>query len=692
MKPLNELKTVFPHWEVTKDLIDQCIDIMLNLRQSGHPGGSRSKVHGMVATILSGAMRWDIRDAGKRLADRYVLVAGHANPVVYATLAVLNEAMRIKFKQTGDSKYTHFKGEGFQLVWEDLLTLRRNKGLPGHAEMEGKTLFFKFNTGPSGHGSPAAAGEALALKYANVPDVKVFAFEGEGGFTTGASHETINSAWGLGLGNLVYFMDWNDYGIDDRPFSSIMYGTPEDWFGSHGWHVEGTMNGEDWESLTDAYYKLLVENAAPNQPKMIYAKMRKGRGYYKYDHNSHGAAHNRNSELFWKTKEDFSEKYNIDFEHMGQGAPDTWDEQLEQAGSMFSSVFSVMETNQELVDYLSDTLVDLGNSVPDDGNSWKFKSADPIDISYIISEDDLPNGLFLKPGEKAPNRIGFSKAASYINTRAIEKTGRPLVVAMSADLADSTNISGFAKGWDGSPDLGLFNKDTNPESPLMPQGITEFTNAGMMAGLATVNFSENPYNSFSGFYGAMSTYHTDVPIIAVHLTRPPVEIPDREALGMAPHFDASKGAYLIKDYNSDKEKEGVVIVRGTSSTNSVVSILPQLKENGPNIKIVAAISWGLFQLQPKTYRDSIMTAADWYDSMIITNSARRLMQKWTSNRIVHEYTLSPDWDNRWRTGGSLNEIVAEAQLDPESVLKGIKTFGRNRKKRLSKIKSEIPEN
>jgi len=774
MKPPNELKTVFPHWEVTKDLIDQCIDIMLNLRQSGHPGGSRSKVHGMVATILSGAMRWDIRDAGKRLADRYVLVAGHANPVVYATLAVLNEAMRIKFKQTGDSKYTHFKGEGFQLVWEDLLTLRRKKGLPGHAEMEGKTLFFKFNTGPSGHGSPAAAGEALALKYANVPDVKVFAFEGEGGFTTGASHETINSAWGLGLGNLVYFMDWNDYGIDDRPFSSIMYGTPEDWFGSHGWHVEGTMNGEDWESLTDAYYKLLVENAAPDQPKMIYAKMRKGRGYYKYDHNSHGAAHNRNSEFFWKTKEDFSEKYNIDFEHMGQGAPDTWDEQLEQAGSMFSSVFSVMETNQELVDYLSDTLVDLGNSVPDDGNSWKFKSADPIDISSIISEDDLPNGLFLKPGEKAPNRIGFSKAASYINTRAIEKTGRPLVVAMSADLADSTNISGFAKGWDGSPDLGLFNKNTNPESPLMPQGITEFTNAGMMAGLATVNFSENPYNSFCGFYGAMSTYgsfsylkygpirlfsqiaqdsdlkvgkliwvvghsgpetaedsrthfgifspgvtqlfpdghvlnihpwehnevapalaaalHTDVPIIAVHLTRPPVEIPDREALGMAPHFDASKGAYLIKDYDSDKEKEGVVIVRGTSSTNSVVSILPQLKENGPNIKIVAAISWGLFQLQPKTYRDSIMTAADWYDSMIITNSARRLMQKWTSNRIVHEYTLSPDWDNRWRTGGSLDEIVAEAQLDPESVLKGIKAFAKNRKKRLSKIKSEIPEN
>ena len=176
MKTPQVLKRVFPYWEITKDLIDQCIDIMLNLRQSGHPGGSRSKVYGMIATLLSGAMRWDIREAGKTFGDRFVLVAGHANPVVYATLAVLNEALRIKYRQTGDNKYQHFKGEKYQLVWEDLLTLRRTGGLPGHAEMEGKTLFFKFNTGPSGHGSPAAAGEALALKLARVPEVNVFAF------------------------------------------------------------------------------------------------------------------------------------------------------------------------------------------------------------------------------------------------------------------------------------------------------------------------------------------------------------------------------------------------------------------------------------------------------------------------------------------------------------------------------------
>ena len=772
MKTPQVLKRVFPYWEITKDLIDQCIDIMLNLRQSGHPGGSRSKVYGMIATLLSGAMRWDIREAGKRFGDRFVLVAGHANPVVYATLAVLNEALRIKYRQTGDNKYQHFKGEKYQLVWEDLLTLRRTGGLPGHAEMEGKTLFFKFNTGPSGHGSPAAAGEALALKLARVPEVKVFAFEGEGGFTTGASHETMNSAWGLGLGNLVYFMDWNDFGIDDRPFSSIVYGTPEDWFGSHGWHVEGTMNGEDWESLINAYYKLLVKKANPDQPKVLYARMRKGRGYYKFDNASHGAAHKRNSELFWKTKGDFAEKYNVEFEGFGEQAPEYWNEQVDQAKSLFNTVFSVMENKQELVDYLADTLMEIGDSVPNELKTCRINANNPAEDKNIFNINTLPDELFVKPGEKTPNRVGFSKYASYINSLAEKEYGRPLVIAMSADLADSTNISGFAKGWNGQKSHGLYNKETNTDSPLMPQGITEFTNAGMMAGLATVNFSEDTYKDFNGFYGAMSTYgsfsylkygpirlfsqiaqdsdlkvgkliwvaghsgpetaedsrthfgvfapgvtqlfpegyivnihpwehnevapalvaafNTDIPVIGLHLTRPSVTIPDRKALGMASYLDAAKGAYIIKDYDKDRKKEGLVIVRGTSSTNSVVELLPRIKAEGPNVKIVAAISWVLFQKQPESYRTSIIAPNEWHDAMVITNGGRRLMHKWIANKIVEEYSLSPDWDNRWRTGGTVDEIVDEAHLSPRWLWAGITKFAINRRDRLESIRKSVP--
>tara|TARA_Y100000816_G_C25783661_1_gene410920 strand:- start:239 stop:520 length:282 start_codon:yes stop_codon:yes gene_type:complete len=86
----------------------KCIDIKLNLKQGGYPEGSISKVHVMVETLLSVAMRWDIRDTGKSFADRYGLVSGHCNPVVYATSSVLNESLRIKYKQTGDNRFLNF--------------------------------------------------------------------------------------------------------------------------------------------------------------------------------------------------------------------------------------------------------------------------------------------------------------------------------------------------------------------------------------------------------------------------------------------------------------------------------------------------------------------------------------------------------------------------------------------------------
>lgn len=290
----------YGHWDKTRDLIDQLIDLELNLRQSGHPGGSRSKVHMLVTTLLSGAMRWDIRHPEKRYGDRFVLAGGHTNPLVYATLAVLNEAMRLKYKQTGDKRY--YVAEKRGVFPEDLVTLRRNKGLPGHAEMAGKTLFFKFNTGPSGHGMPAAAGEALALKMAGCDGVKVFAMEGEGGLTPGAAHETKNSAWALGLNNLYFLIDWNDFGIDDPPLSSVVYGNPQLWFESYGWRTLGTEQGMEWDAVAKVVLEMTHGDNAAKLPTCGWFKTRKGRGYGVLDNKSHGAPHPLNSAAFWETK------------------------------------------------------------------------------------------------------------------------------------------------------------------------------------------------------------------------------------------------------------------------------------------------------------------------------------------------------------------------------------------------------
>jgi transketolase len=168
----DELSSHFAYWEKTKDLIDQLIDLMLNYRQSGHPGGSRSKVHALLVTLLSGEMRWDIATPRNASATALYWAPGIQSPLIYATLAVFNEAMRTKFEQTGDKRYQIPGPAERTLYWPDLMNFRRRGGLSGHAEMEGKTLFLKFNTGPSGHGSPAAAGEALALKRAGAQGVR----------------------------------------------------------------------------------------------------------------------------------------------------------------------------------------------------------------------------------------------------------------------------------------------------------------------------------------------------------------------------------------------------------------------------------------------------------------------------------------------------------------------------------------
>src|SRR5262245_59547788 len=348
------------------------IDMMLNYRQSGHPGGSRSKVHALLATLLGGVMRWDARDPSRRFGDRFVLIAGHTVPLIYGTLPVLNEALRLRHEKTRDARYLHKHPDRWVLGWEDLLRFRRRGGLAGHAEMEGKTLFLKFNTGPSGHGSPPAAGEAFALKRAGLSDVRVFAMEGEGGLTTGASHETKNSAWALGLRNLVYLVDWNDFGIDDHAVSSYVHGTPEDWFRPYGWRVFGTERGSEFAPLLRELHEA-VHGENPDRPTAVWFRTRKGREYGKYDYKSHGSPHAMNSAEYWETKRAFAEKYGVKFEGFGEPVPQDKEALQKQVRTNFERAIGVLRDDTALVDYISDRLVELGDSVPAEASASRLR-------------------------------------------------------------------------------------------------------------------------------------------------------------------------------------------------------------------------------------------------------------------------------------------------------------------------------
>jgi transketolase len=770
----DELATQFSHWEKTKDLVDQLLDVTVNYRQSGHPGGSRSKVHGLIATLLGGVMRWDIRHPEKRFGDRFVLAAGHTIPLIYCTLAVFNEALRIKHAQTGDPRYAIPKPEERAVYWEDLLNFRRRGGLSGHAEMEGKTLFLKFNTGPSGHGAPAAAGEALTLKRAGATDVKVFAFEGEGGLTPGVVHETMNSAWGLGLDNLYFVVDWNDFGIDDHPISSTVYGTPEDWFGSHGWRVFGAEEGSEWEPVAKALLEMVHGENPGRVPSVTWLKTRKGRGYLKYDNASHGAPHKMNSSLFWDTKKEFVEKYDASFANFGGPAPADPEAQGAEFAANLRAVIDVLRRDQALVDYLADRLVALGESVPETIPAFRLGVRGiPFADERLYDYRNYPADLYVKPGTAVANRVALGKWGAWVNAFGAAEYGRPVFVACSADLAESTNVSGFGKSYGDFPGYGWYHRSGNPEGVVLPQEITEFANAGILAGMATVNFAPDPENAFDGFWGACSTYGSfsylkygmlrllsqlaqdcqwkigkvlyvaghsgpetaddsrthfgifepgvmqlfpaghvinlhpweynevpvllaaalkqDVPIVVLHLTRPPITIPDRARLGMPSHFEAARGAYVVRNYRPREAQEGTVIVQGTSAMDNMIKILPKIDVRGFNIKIVYAASSELFARQPDEYRRRVLTPGDRANSTVVTTQGRDLMRDWIFNDLAAEYALSSDWDDCWRTGGTLEEVLDEAHLSPDWLLAGIERFVREREARLSRLRKQLDD-
>ncbi len=752
---LADVRPDFENWQKVGDMIDQMIDIMLNYRQSGHPGGSRSKVPAMVALTLGGIMRWDIRRAELPLADRFVLIAGHVTPLAYGMLAVYNEALRRMHAKTGDAKYLVQGGEERTLLWEDLLTLRNLGGLSGHAEHEGKTLFFASNTGPSGHGGPAAAGIALALKHAGADEVRVFGIEGEGGLTAGCHHETKLTAYGLGLSNLVYMIDWNDNGIDPRKISDMVYGEPQEWFDSYGWETRGADDGADYEQVFNALAgATFTEN---DKPKCAWFKTEKGRGYGVTGFASHGAPNKSNNEVYWATKKEFADKYGVNFSGMGESRTDDAEAFKAQNSANFQEALSLLD-DDNFCAWLADKLVSIGESVPEALEGVTVNDLDPNTDPELTDPNTLPADMFYAAGDNQPNRAGFAKIGAHLNAVARRKYGRPVVIACSADLAGSTNINGFANDSGDSKGFGWYERNNNVGGALLPTTITEMGNAGIMAGMAGTNLSTDPENKFAGYWGAMSTYGsfsylkygpmrlysqmcqdsphkhgkviwvaghsgpetaedsrthfgvfspavtqlfpkgqvidihpwepnevgpalmaalgTDAPIVALHLTRPPVEVPDREALGMGSYMDAAKGAYLIRDYDNSRSQEGCVFVRGTSSTGSLMQLVKEgwFDKGGPNVKLVAAISADLFDLQDKSYQDSIASPADWFNSTFITNGARQTMERWSAHRTAMNWSMGSDHDDRWRSGGSIPEVIADAKLDVESIREHLTRF------------------
>lgn len=194
------------------------------------------------------------------------------------------------------------------------------------------------------------------------------------------------------------------------------------------------------------------------------------------------------------------------------------------------------------------------------------------------------------------------------------------------------------------------------------------------------------YNDVApGYFAAAEVAARDprVGVIIIEVARPDFPVADRSTFADSDLKAAAKGLYVIRDFAPDSPKHGYVVVQGSNSTVNLVQIIPRLEAEGINVKIIAAVSEELFDLQPDAYCRSVLPPEARYDLMVVSTGTQRVWPIKNLGPLTDTYSLTADWDNQWLTGGTEPDVIAEAHLDAESIFAGIKRFASEREQRLS---------
>ena len=183
----------------------------------------------------------------------------------------------------------------------------------------------------------------------------------------------------------------------------------------------------------------------------------------------------------------------------------------------------------------------------------------------------------------------------------------------------------------------------------------------------------------------------EVGVIVIEVARPDFPVADRSSFADSDLKAAAKGFYVIRDFDPQAPRHGYVAVQGSNSTFNLVSVLPRLEAAGVNVKVVAAVSEDLFERQPESYRRSVLPYGARDDLMIVSTGTHRMWPLRQVGSLTEEYSLTADWQDRWLTGGTEKDVIAEAHLDPESIFAGVKRFADEREQRMDRRRQGLSQ-
>jgi transketolase len=216
---------------------------------SGHPTSSLSAAD-LMAVLLEGHLRWDLRHPNRANADHLIFSKGHASPLLYAMLkavGVISDAELLTFRRLGSRLQGH--------------------PAPTFPQID-------VATGSLGQGLPVGVGIALSARYLEKSQAHVWVLLGDSEMSEGSIWEAFDHARYYKLGNLIAILDMNRLGQRGE--------TPLGWNASayaararaFGWRAFA-IDGHDVSAIGAAYNEALRDS---DTPTLIIAGTLKGKG------------------------------------------------------------------------------------------------------------------------------------------------------------------------------------------------------------------------------------------------------------------------------------------------------------------------------------------------------------------------------------------------------------------------------
>jgi transketolase len=228
---------------------------------SGHPGAPMGLAP-VVYELWQKFLRYDPADPTWPNRDRFVLSAGHASMLLYATLHLAGvRSVNSKGEVSND----------LSVPMEEIKRFRQiDSRTPGHPESH-LTTGVETTTGPLGQGAGNSVGMAIAGKWLaenfNRPGFDIFNFNtyaicGDGDLMEGVASEAASLAGHLKLSNLCWIYDNNHVTLDG----------PAEWsfsedvmtrFVAYGWNVTRVSDANDLDMLGRGFDTFLKTKDRP---------------------------------------------------------------------------------------------------------------------------------------------------------------------------------------------------------------------------------------------------------------------------------------------------------------------------------------------------------------------------------------------------------------------------------------------